>query len=86
MTLIETILWLILIGVIAWIVIMWIAREIGTPKMYGLQRELNLRLTYKRYIEIYPSSNITYEQYKKMQAQRAYKKAVSSTKIKRMVR
>jgi len=86
MTIIETILWLILIGVIAWIVIMWIAREIGTPKIYGLQREVNLRLTYKRYIEIYPSARISYPEYKRMQAERAYKKAVSSTKIKRMVR
>jgi len=83
---IETILWLIFLGVVAWIAIMWLAREIGTPKLSGLQREVNLRLTYKRYIEIYPSSNITYEQYKKMQAQHAYRKAVSSTKIRRMVR
>lgn len=60
--------------------------RIGTPKLYGLQKEVNLRLTYKRYMELYPGTNITYEQYKKMQAQHAYRKAVSSTKIKRMVR
>jgi len=83
---IETILFLVFVGVIAWVVIMWLAREIGTPKTYGLQREVDLRLTYKRYTEIYPSSRITYPEYKKMQAQRAYRKAVSSTKIKRMVR
>jgi len=83
---IETILFLVFVGVIAWVVIMWLAREIGTPKTHGLQREVDLRLTYKRYTEIYPSSRITYPEYKKMQAQRAYRKAVSSTKIKRMVR
>jgi len=86
MTIIETMFWLILIGVIIWIALVLIARKVGTPKTYGLQREVNLRLTYKRYIEIYPSANVSYADYKRMQAQRAYKKAVSSTKIKRMVR
>jgi len=86
LTLIETVFWLIIIGVIAWFVIMWLAREIGAPRTYGLQREVDLRLTYKRYMEIYPSARVTYAEYKRMQAQRAYRKAVSSTKIKRMVR
>jgi len=83
---IQLILWLILTAEIVWIALWLIAREIGTPKTHGLQREVDLRLTYKRYIEIYRSTNITYPEYKKMQAQSAYKKAVSSTKIKRMVR
>lgn len=48
--------------------------------------ETDLRLTYKRFMELYPYSGITYAEYKKMQAERAYKKATSSTKIKRMVR
>ncbi len=82
----QEILWLILIGIVAWIVVWLVTRKIGTPKLYGLQKEVNLRLTYKRYTQIYPGTNITYEQYKKMQAQHAYRKAVSSTKIKRMVR
>lgn len=82
----QEILWLILIGIITWIVVWLITRQIGTPKLYGLQKEVNMRLTYKRYMELYPGTNITYEQYKKMQAQHAYRKAVSSTKIKRMVR
>ena len=50
------------------------------------QRETDLRLTYKRFMELYPYSKITYEEYKQMQAKHAYKKAVSSLKIKRMVR
>jgi hypothetical protein len=83
----QEIFWLILIGIFALIVVWLITREIGTaPKLYGLQKEVNMRLTYKRYMELYPDTNITYEQYKKMQAQHAYRKAVSSTKIKRMVR
>jgi len=85
-TMIQALLWLIFIGVVVWIVVMLIAREARAPRIYGLQREVNLRLTYKRYIEIYPRANITYEEYKKMQAAGAYRKAVSSTKIKRMVR
>jgi len=87
---IQQILWLILIGIIALIIawggVGWIVRAIGTPRTYGQQRDVDLRLTYKRYMEIYPSANITYEEYKRMQARRAYRKAVSSTKIKRMVR
>jgi hypothetical protein len=83
---IETILWIIFIGEIIWIALWFISREIGTPKTYGIQREVDLRLTYKRYMEIYPRTNITYAQYKRMQTEKAYRKAVSSTKIKRMVR
>jgi len=69
------------------LIALWIIWRIAwTPRTYGLQRELDLRLTYKRYLQIYPSANITYEDYKRMQVAQAYKKAVSSTKIKRMVR
>ena len=49
-------------------------------------RETDLRLTYKRYREIYPNSTISYREYKKLQTRSAYKKAVSSRKIERMVR
>ncbi len=86
MTIIETILWWILIGEIALIALWLIMRGFGTPRTYGQQRDVDLRLTYKRYMEIYPGANVTYEEYKRMQARRAYRKAVSSTKIKRMVR
>lgn len=50
------------------------------------QHETDLRLTYKRYMELYPNSTMSYPEYKKLQARKAYKKAVSSTEIKRMVR
>ncbi len=68
--------------VFAWL----IARKAGNPREYGLQREVDLRLTYKRYAEMYPATRMSYRDYKRMQSERAYRRAVSSTKIKRMVR
>lgn len=51
-----------------------------------LQHETDIRLTYKRYTELYPTSNVSYAEYKKLQTKQAYKRSVSSRKIKRMVR
>jgi hypothetical protein len=82
---ILTILLLLLTVEIVSIVTWLIVHERWTMQWSGLQQEVDLRLTYKRYKELYPS-DITYEEYKRMQRQRAYRKAVSSTKIKRMVR
>lgn len=48
--------------------------------------DTDLRLTYKRFKELYPFSRITYQEYKELQAKKAYKRATSSQKIKRMVR
>ena len=50
------------------------------------QYETDLRLTYKRYKELYLNSTLSYREYKQLQARKAYKKAVSSMKITRMVR
>ena len=50
------------------------------------QMETDLRLTYKRFKELYPHSEITYQEYKRLQKEKAFKRAVSSQKIKRMVR
>ena len=83
---ISTVLWLIFIGVMIWILLLFIAAWIGSPKTFTLQKELDLRLTYKRYMQIYPSARMSYDDYKRLQVQKAYRKAVSSTKIKRMVR
>jgi len=83
---IQTILWLIFIGILVWILLLVIAAWIGSPKSYTLQREVDLRLTYKRYMQMYPRYTMSYPEYKRMQTERAYKRAVSSTKIKRMVR
>ncbi len=83
---IEIFLLIVFIIEIILIVLALLIRQFGTPQTYGLQREVDLRLTYKRYVQIYPGTNMNYEQYKRMQAAQAYRKAVSSTKIKRMVR
>ncbi len=48
--------------------------------------ETDLRLTYKRFKELYPFSQVSYQEYKQLQARKAFKRAVSSEKIKRMVR
>jgi len=83
---ISTIQWLIFIGVMIWSLLLFIAAWIGSPKTFTLQKEVDLRLTYKRYMQIYPSARMSYDDYKRLQVQSAYRKAVSSTKIKRMVR
>jgi hypothetical protein len=86
---IETIVWLIFVGILIWLVLLVAAALRGSPKtgrVLALQREVDLRLTYKRYMEIYPSARMSYEDYKRLQMKSAYRKAVSSTKIKRMVR
>jgi hypothetical protein len=86
---IETIVWLVFAGILIWIVLLVVAALRGSPRttrVLALQRDVDLRLTYKRYMQIYPSARMSYEDYKRLQVQRAYKKAVSSTKIKRMVR
>ena len=86
---IETIVWLIFAGILIWLVLLVVAALRGSPKttrVLALQRDVDLRLTYKRYMQIYPSARMSYEDYKNLQKQRAYRKAVSSTKIKRMVR
>jgi hypothetical protein len=86
---IETIVWLVFAGILIWIVLLVVAALRGSPRttrVLALQRDVDLRLTYKRYMQIYPSARMSYEEYKRLQVQRAYRKAVSSTKIKRMVR
>jgi hypothetical protein len=59
-------------------------RHVGED--FSEQMEFDLRLTYKRFRELYPFSTITYQDYKKLQMERAFRKAVSSEKNKRMVR
>jgi len=50
------------------------------------QMEFDLRLTYKTFTQLYPFSNLTYQDYKKLQMERVFRRAVSSEKNKRMVR
>ncbi len=63
-----------------------VAKHARIRRPYNGPLETDLRLTYKRFKELYPHSQMTYQEYKKLQAQKAYKRAVSSQKIKRMVR
>jgi len=52
----------------------------------GGQMELDMRLPYKRFRELYPYSKMTYEEYKELQMRSAFKRAISSNENKRMVR
>ena len=63
------------------------AKDTATGRMQIREyAETDLRLTYKRFKELYPFSPITYQEYKQLQARKAFRRAVSSEKIKRMVR
>jgi hypothetical protein len=54
-------------------------------RLYGEPMDVDLRLTYKRFKQLYPYSQITYREYKKLQMERAFRRALSSEKNKRMV-
>ena len=68
------------------------ARSYGTtrhkyiPGQFSEQMELDLRLPYHRFKQLYPESRWTYEEYKKMQMQTAFRRSYSSQDNKRMVR
>jgi len=79
----ETI-YIFIVVVVAILVLWWLLRRRSEPKVRYY--ETDLRLTYKRFMELYPNSEISYQEYKKLQAKKAYKRAVSPKKIKRMVR
>jgi hypothetical protein len=87
-SLIFLLLFFIVLALIAWLGIKRIgAKTAGYRRvLYGEQMDIDLRLTYKRFKELYPYSQITYPEYKKLQKERAFKRAVSSEKNKRMVR
>ncbi len=85
------ILWFLIIIIL--VLAAWQGLKRTAPKARGFGRTLNdeqmeidLRLTYKRFKELYPFSQISYQDYKKLQMERAFKRAVSSEKNKRMVR
>lgn len=56
------------------------------PGQFSPQMELDMRLPYRRFKKLYPHSNITYEEYKRMQMQAAFRRSMSSQDNKRMVR
>ncbi len=49
------------------------------------QHEGDIRLPYKRYKQLYPSTSMNYEDYKQMQMRDAYRRAINSKELKRMV-
>jgi hypothetical protein len=61
-------------------------RRAYAPGEFSPQMELDLRLPYKRFKQLYPSSRLTYEEYKKLQMKRAFRRSMSSQDNKRMVR
>ncbi|MCW4044320.1 MAG: hypothetical protein NWE94_02235 [Candidatus Bathyarchaeota archaeon] len=61
-------------------------RQVYVPGEFSEQMELDLRLPYRRFRQIYPHSNLTYDAYKKLQMQRAFRRSMSSKDNKRMVR
>ena len=61
-------------------------RQVYVPGEFSRQMELDLRLPYRRFRQVYPSSKLTYEEYKKLQMQRAFRRSMSSQDNKRMVR
>jgi hypothetical protein len=50
------------------------------------QMELDMRLPYRRFRQLYPESKLNYEEYKKMQMRTAFRRSFSSQDNKRMVR
>ena len=56
------------------------------PGEFSAQMELDLRLPYRRFKQLYPSNTLTYKEYKKLQMQRAFRRSMSSQDNKRMVR
>ena len=53
---------------------------------FSPQMEIDLRLPYRRFKQLYPHNTLTYEEYKKIQVQNAFKRSLSSQKNHRMVR
>ncbi len=56
------------------------------PGQFSEQMELDMRLPYRRFRELYPENRWTYEEYKRMQMQTAFRRSYSSQENRRMVR
>jgi hypothetical protein len=53
---------------------------------FSKQVELDMRLPYRRFKQLYPYNTWNYEEYKKMQKQTAFRRSTSAQDNKRMVR
>ena len=56
------------------------------PGQFSAQMELDMRLPYKRFKQLYPETRWTYPEYKRMQMLTAFRRSYSSQDNKRMVR
>ena len=56
------------------------------PGQFSPQMELDMRLPYKRFKQLYPENKWTYKEYKKLQMQTAFRRSYSSQNNRRMVR
>ncbi len=56
------------------------------PGEFSSQMELDLRLPYRRFKQLYPESKLTYKEYKALQMRTAFRRSMSSQDNKRMVR
>jgi hypothetical protein len=61
-------------------------RRVYIPGEFSRQMELDLRLPYRRFRQLYPNSKITYKEYKALQMRSAFRRSMSSQDNKRMVR
>lgn len=77
----------ILVFVVLWVIKALIPKAKKHVKgEFGEDMELDVRLPYKRFKQLYPYSRLTYEEYKELQKRTAFKRAISSKENKRMVR
>ena len=53
---------------------------------FSKQMELDMRLPYRRFKQLYPYSTWNYEEYKQMQTRSAFRRSTSAQDNKRMVR
>jgi hypothetical protein len=56
------------------------------PGEFSGQMEFDMRQPYRRFKQLYPGTRWTYEEYKRLQMQRAFRRSMSSQENKRMVR
>jgi hypothetical protein len=87
----EIFLWFAITALILYILYGLFKRFVRGAKRYtrtiqGEVLEIDLRLPYKRFKQLYPWYQLTYPEYKKLQMAKAFRKAVSSETNKRMVR
>ncbi len=56
------------------------------PGQFSEQMEIDMRLPFRRFKQLYPDTSWTYEEYKRMQMQTAFRRSHRSQDNKRMVR